>query len=328
MKARLSLDDFEANRDDYDRGVLAEPEVDRFCSRTEWILPFHEGFEPDRELHLYRRDRAFLALAAGRHPHVGLYLEALEAMWRFACPLIGPGAPDLLAEVHGEVAAAEGVRGVPLLLSGIPVEGTLVRSLATRLQPHHRLRAVDVTLRSVASLEGGLDGFLGRRRASLRRNLRAARRRARGAGVHFERLQVPNAASVDELYRRILAIEAQSWKSEAGIGVDRGPMRDFYRNVLPRLVARGGLRVIVAVIGDREVGYLHGGVVADHFRGLQMSFDRTLAALSLGNLLQLEMIEALCEEGVSTYDLGSHSPYKERWAETAHATVTLACSPL
>ena len=94
-----------------------------------------------------------------------------------------------------------------------------------------------------------------------------------------------------------------------------------------RLAARGGLRVIVAAIGDHEVGYLHGGVVADHFRGLQMSFDRSLAELSLGNLLQLEMIEALCEEGVRTYDLGSHSPYKERWAETVHATVTLACNP-
>ena len=38
--------------------------IDRFCSRSEWILPFHLAFRPAREIHVYRRGDSWLALAA------------------------------------------------------------------------------------------------------------------------------------------------------------------------------------------------------------------------------------------------------------------------
>ena len=87
------------------------------------------------------------------------------------------------------------------------------------------------------------------------------------------------------------------------------------------------LRVMVAMQGERDVGYLHGGVVGKHFRGLQVSFDERLAHLSLGNLLQAETLRHLCDEGLETYDLGTRSDYKRRWAEGGLETWTLLLRP-
>ena len=98
MADRLSLEGFEACSADFDCSVDAS-DVDRFCSRSEWILPFHQAFLPERELFLYRGGRdgaSFVALASREHAKVGPYLEALENMWCFACPLIGPDAATLL----------------------------------------------------------------------------------------------------------------------------------------------------------------------------------------------------------------------------------------
>jgi CelD/BcsL family acetyltransferase involved in cellulose biosynthesis len=216
---------------------------------------------------------------------------------------------------------------VPLILSGIPISGAVPKSLVAALVGQHEIRAVDMTERFVASLTGGLDGWLGRRSPSLRRNLRAAARRARDAGLAFERHRVSDEDTARALYERVLEIERTSWKSMEGAGADTEPMRTFYADMLPRLAATGRLHVLFATLGERDVGYLHGGSLDDHFRGLQMSFDARCADLSIGNLLQREMISILCEEGFTAYDLGSKPGYKERWSEPGLATMTLVCRP-
>ena len=68
------------------------------------------------------------------------------------------------------------------------------------------------------------------------------------------------------------------------------------------------------------LAFILGGVFAGEYRGLQFSFDAEYRHHALGNLLQLQQIEALCEEGNEVYDLGTAMPYKERWAETVVET--------
>jgi CelD/BcsL family acetyltransferase involved in cellulose biosynthesis len=75
------------------------------------------------------------------------------------------------------------------------------------------------------------------------------------------------------------------------------------------------------------VGYVHGGALDRRCRGLQFSFDDELRALGLGNLLQHELIDWLCADGFETYDLGSRSEYKERWAESIETTLALLVVP-
>lgn len=328
MPQRLSRVELEECASDFDRAVELQRDIDRFCSRTEWILPFHLAFLPDRELFLYREGGSFAALAARDHPTIGRYLEPLETMWCFASPLVGPDPLALLDAAVADVSS--GATRPPLLLAGIPGSrepgGLLARTVAA-LDRRYDLRAVDSTLRFVASLEGGLDGWLARRSRSFRRNLRAAQRKGRDAGVGFEHLAPTDEAKLRAAYRRVLAVEATSWKSAEGSGVGEGPMRAFYDDMLPRLARRRGLRLVIATHDGRDVGYLHGALVGDHFRGLQMSSDRSLAHLSLGNLLQAEMLARLCEEGVAGYDLGTRSDYKRRWAEEGLRTLTILAQP-
>jgi len=327
MPERLDLPAFEANANAFDASVEAEPTIDRFCSGTAWILPFHRAFVPRRELHVYREGDAFVALAEQRHEALGPYIEPLETMWQFACPFAGRGGAELLADVQTRIAREHGRTNLTMVLSGIPLSGTVPQALVAALRHTHELRVADTTTRFVASLAGGLDGWLSRRTRSFRKNLRRAARRAQEAGVTFVHDEVEDAEAARKLYPRILSIERTSWKAKTGEGVDRGSMCAFYRDMLPRLAARGRLRVLIAKRDGESIGYLHGGVVGKHFRGLQMSFDDRYASLSLGNLLQREMIGALCEEGFLEYDLGTRPGYKERWSEPGLRTGTLVCRP-
>ncbi len=316
---RLSLAEFEARADAFDALAAADPAIDGFCSSTFWILPFHAAFAPERELVIAGCERGFAALAAAPRA-----LEPLEQMWRFACPLVGPGAADALgALVDGVLDAPR----LPLVLSGLPLDRAW---LEPRLQPLRgfAVRAAGTTQRCVASLEGGADGFLARRSARLRQSLRAAERRARAAGLVFERSRPASAGEARVALDRALAVERSSWKGRSGVGVDRGPMRAFYAGVCERLAGRGALRFVFARRGDRDIGYLHGGALRARFRGLQLSFDAAEAALSVGNLLQLEAVRWLADDGFACYDLGSaQAAYKSRWAERLETTATLLCVP-
>lgn len=327
MQTRLDLEAFEANVCEFDASVEAEPSIDRFCSGSAWILPFHRAFLPERELHIYRHGDAFVALAGQSRPSTGPYVEALETMWQFACPLAGEGSVELLARVQADIAREHGQENLPLVLAGIPRAGRFVQTLVATLRASHELRVADATQRYVASLAGGFDGFLSRRSSAFRRNLRAAGRRARAAGIEVSHASARDESTALRLYDRILAIERSSWKATAGVGVDTGPMSAFYRDMFPRLALRGRLSVLIAQHEGRDVGYLSGGALGTHFRGLQVSFDASYAHLSLGNLLQREMIGRLCDEGFETYDLGGGTGYKERWSEPGLETVTLVCRP-
>jgi CelD/BcsL family acetyltransferase involved in cellulose biosynthesis len=129
------------------------------------------------------------------------------------------------------------------------------------------------------------------------------------------------------VYARALAIERDTWKTASGNGVDHGPMRDFYARMLPRLAERGELRALFATRDGVDLGYLYGGVVGGLFRGLQFSFREDARALGLGNVLQAEMLERLCAEGLDCYDLGAQSTYKRHWGEEGLVTIGLLARP-
>ena len=321
----LTLTEFEACRESFDALVEEDPQLDRYCSRTEWILPFHRAFHPERELCLYRSSQGFLALASNHHPGIGRHLEALECMWGFGCPLVGPGAAGLLEEVLA--GWPDHPFGPPVVLTGVPLTGPLARELVERLHRFYELRIVDLVSRYAASLEGGIDGYLSRRSSAFRRNLRSARRKVGASGIRFRRVGAVSSRDLPELYRRILRIERLSWKAGSANPADQGCMKEFYSEMLPRLARRDGLRVIFAERDGRDVGYVDGAVVGDHYRGLQFSFDVRLSKLSLGNVLQYQMLTWLCEDGFATYDLGSQSAYKRRWAEEGPPTATVLLLP-
>lgn len=302
--------------------VAATQGIDGFCSSLDWVLPAHEAFIPDHPLHLRHSSNGFVTLARGFNPRIGRYLQPLEASWCLASPFVGSDVEALVEEFADECESRL-VDWDLLYLSGIPPETSLFRAIVRAFGMRHRIGLGHRTNRYIASLDGGLDGYLSRRKSKFRANLRRSGRLAAQAGISYEYVSDGGEKDCAALYERILAVEERSWKGQSGTGILDGGMNTFYRIMLPRLARRGALRVLFVKQDGRDVAFVFGGVFDDTYRGLQLSYDQELEKLSLGNLAQLEIIRALAADGVAHYDLGSELDYKSRWAESRLETVTL-----
>lgn len=317
----LDLDELRAMSEAYDATVLSTPGIDHFCSSSTWILPAHSAFHADDEVIAARLGDGFLALTRGQAPGLGPFLAPLEAMWGLACPLVG-ARPTPLARAAADLVSTLSDWRL-LWLSGLLRDGPLFTSLARALS-RYELRLGPITQRFRASLDGGFDGWLGRRSPLFRKRLRASLRLAE-RDLDFEWLTAPVSSRTEaqSLFSRIHAVETRSWKGLDGTGFVAGDMRRFYELMVPELAAAGRLRVLFARQDGQDVGVCFGGVLAHAYRGLQNSFDDRFRDRSLGNVLQAETIRRLCDEAITTYDLGSGMDYKARWAEEIFETTAL-----
>jgi hypothetical protein len=236
--------------------------------------------------------------------------------------------PDVLALGLAGALAARRTGGAPVvLLCGLPPRSPRLRALAAALQPTHRVIEAQPTVRAVASLEGGLDGFLGRRSSMFRRKVGRAARAAQAAAIRYERHAPTAQDEVLRLYERAATIDDRSWKGRDEAGLRATGLYPFYERMLPRLGEIGALRIGFLVDGDRDVAYLFGGLLHGTFRGLQFAFVAGREHESLGNVVQRCEIEHLCGEGATRYDLGTDADYKRRWAEIEDTTVSLIAMP-
>jgi len=310
----LGLAAFEAEAEAYDALALAAPEIDRFCSASEWVLAAREAWTPDARPWIRRGAHGWAVLLEHPDPSLGM-LMGWDSMWGFSCPLVGRDGPALAREFE---AACRDEPWQVLLLPGLRPRSALLRAVAECFRGSD-LRQGGTLRRWAARLDGGLKGYLGRRPRKLRENLRRAGRRARALAVTFEE----GAGTVETLLERILDVERRSWKGPAATGLLMPDMYAFYEVLAHRLARRGRLRTLFARRGGQDVGYILGGVRDGIYRGFQFSFDRRYGALSLGSLLQLAQIEELCAAGLETYDLGIDMPYKRHWADAPVDTITL-----
>jgi CelD/BcsL family acetyltransferase involved in cellulose biosynthesis len=312
--------DIAAVADDFDRQVAQTEAIDRFCSASAWILAASAALMPPRVAYTYRGQHGYFAAMRGVHPAGFPYIEPVELAWGLASPLIGADAVGLVDEVVPLLAARRDWQLV--ILSGITVNGPQRRALDATLPARWERRRGQPTVRHVASLDGGVDGFLSRRSRELRKSVRKTLRAATEAGMTFERVRASEAESM-ALYDRIQAVEARSWKSQEQVGISAGPMRAFYGAMLPRLCRLGQQRTIFARKDGRDVGYILGAVMGGEYRGLQFSYDADLSQFGIGGLLQYQQVVELCAEGVARYDLGTEMDYKRRWAEEIMETEML-----
>jgi CelD/BcsL family acetyltransferase involved in cellulose biosynthesis len=312
--------DLAVHADDFDREVAATPGIDRFCSTSAWILAAAAALMPPRAPYAYRGRHGYFAAMRGVHPAGFPYVEPMELAWGLAAPLVGQDPAALVEEVVALLAARRDWQLA--IVSGHTIDGPQRRALERALPARWERRRGTPTARHVASLDGGLDGFLGRRSRELRKTLRKNLRAATAAGVVFEEVRATEAEAA-ALYARIQAVEARSWKAQESVGISQGAMRAFYELMLPRLCAKRQQRTVFARLGDRDIGYVLGAVFEAEYRGLQFSYDDDHARLGIGALLQYHQIVSLCEEGIARYDLGTEMDYKRRWAEDVMETEML-----
>ncbi|CAM2006955.1 GNAT family N-acetyltransferase [Acanthopleuribacter pedis] len=316
----LSFSALREHIDDFDQAVLKTAGIDFFCSSAAWILPAVQAFYPESRARILRIDDHFLALVQREVPGVGSALLPLESSWCLAAPLVGPDS-QLLADVFYQTVRHLGGQWRLAFLSGLQNEQPVWQKLVTRLHHRFALFRGSQSVRRVASLEGGVDGFLARRTSKFRKNLRRNQRTCRAEQLRFEVIHgalAPEQAR--EYLNTFMQVEALSWKGLSEQGVNQGEMYVFYREMVAMLGPRDRFRAVTAHLDGKLVGFLFGGLLGPHFRGLQFSFDDRYRALGIGNALQMKMIEHLCGEGTLTYDLGADMAYKQRWGEIAFTT--------
>ncbi|MFT7580169.1 MAG: hypothetical protein ACI9MR_001836 [Myxococcota bacterium] len=317
----IDLDELCANRAEFDTAVQASEAIDHYCSSAAWVLPAQRAFSPDAPVLALRSDAGYAALAAGEAPSIGRYYAALESMWGLACPIVGPD-PRALALAFFDAMHRRRGDWDALWIGGLSRDALLFKALVSLFASTHSLRWGPTSGRYAALLEGGYSAWLARRPSKFRANIRRTRRRVAERGVTFHPLATEGLGA-DAIYARILAIEARSWKGLSESGITTGGMRTFYEEALRILVPDRRFRGLVAVLDGEDIGFVFGGILGTTFRGLQCSFDNRFRDLSLGNVLHAMMIESLCEEPITHYDLGSEIAYKARWGEPGLNTVTL-----
>jgi hypothetical protein len=318
------IEDFdEAAAAEFDAVVFAAPDIDRFCSSSSWILPFHAAFTPDAPIHAFRGEHGAMVVAETRTEGGAVILHALESMWSQACPIPALDPRAHAAQVARLLRSSE-LRWDLCLLGGILQGSEFYRQVGAMLEPRYRLLVGGHCARQLSDLSGGVEAFLARRSPNFRRSIRRAEVAAAAAGLSWEPATASEHEGALALHDRTLAIERRSWKGLEGVGAAEGPMHDFYRAMMPRLAERGMLRALFCRVGGEDAAYVLGAVTGGRFRGLQFSHAAEHAALALGNLGQLEMMRRMVAEGVRVWDLGSAVPYKRRWADRTEDSLSLA----
>jgi hypothetical protein len=293
--------------------------ADRYCSSPYWGVSLAAAFFGRGEMFVYR-DGQDMAVFQEMDVEGGRLVMPCDVMWCLGCPIMAADPGGFLQKLCRYWEQLGGLRQVTI--SGPYLDNPIWQSPHWQRYPHWELPAAG---RQVASLQGGLDGFLSRRTANFRSRLRRAVKKAfDGGGVEVEYWpHQATPAEVAALLQRAMRVEAASWKGLAGQGVNRGQMASFYRHMLPLLAQHGRLRGLFLTRDGEDLSYLFGARFADDFRGLQFSYLESETD-SLGNVSQWMMLQQLVQEGCQNYDLGQAMSYKQRWAENNIASRALA----
>jgi len=300
---------------DYDTLVgetAAALHIDPVCSTSSWIIPAASAFAASAEPRVFAGSDGFAAFLEHDTPN-GPVLTGFDSIWGFGAPLVGRDVATTISEF---AALLPELNFYALSVPGIDATGPLFPALQ-ELSP---AGFTDTADRMVADLSGGFDDWLGRRSAKFRRSLRAAGHRAERAGVAIESL---TSDEVEQALTRVLAIDGQSWKAQAGSGLVGTDLGWFTQLMARRFAKRGTLRAHFAVLDGRDVGYVIGGSIGNRYRGFQQSFVDDQRQLSIGKVLQLHNLETCAAAGIESYDMGMHMAYKESYADRVESTISL-----
>jgi len=321
----------------WNKAAMSTDQADPFCCRTEWQLSYHEAMQPDRELFVREVPGSLVAFCAYpppltsqdssesfEFPHA--YVP-VESGWCFGSPLLGPDAVELLQDLVVELTPDSGDTSPTFVISGIRPGSKQLRDIVARMGSQCEFGQGESETLCNASLEGGVDGFLSRRSKKHRRNMGKQQRRAAREGVTFERHAPTDVATAAAVYDRIVAIENTSWKGIGECGMSTGRSLRYYDVMLRRLAMSGGARVMFALHEGRDIGFIFGGLAGSPegvvYRGQQFSYANDWQSYSIGNLLQMEQIKWLCEDGVVRYDMGPLMDYKKHWTENQFSIAPL-----
>ncbi|WP_437289883.1 GNAT family N-acetyltransferase [Sorangium sp. So ce406] len=143
---------------------------------------------------------------------------------------------------------------------------------------------------------------------------RVARARKRLAKAGAVRVDMADAAGVDELLDALFATHRARWTSRGEGGVLDESLRPFHRAVARGMCARGALRLYGLRLDGRIIASFYGFAERDRLAWYLSGFHPDFAVLSPGLALFASAIEGAAREGARTVDfLRGREPYKYEW---------------
>jgi hypothetical protein len=301
------------------KAAVSTNQADPFCCAPAWQLSFHDAFSPKRQLFIEESSDSALVFAEKVFADGEIVLTPIEPHWFFGCPLLGSRSLELLSAALGFMEKRYAPAFPRIIISGIRPKGQLARRLLHTFGKCFDCYLHSTGVQCAASLTEGVDGFLSRRSANHRHKLKKQYRQACNKGVYFERSAPSSAPEAEAAYSRMLAVELSSWKGINHCGMAESPAREFYDIMLKRLSVSNQGRVIFARHEHKDIGFIFGGKAGNIYRGQQFSYAADWKSFSIGNLLQMEQIQWLCEEKAKRYDMGPlvgpRMEYKAHWTE-------------
>lgn len=317
---RFSVDDLGSLTTYWDAAVDHTPDVDAFCASTAWSFSAASSFPHAEPPVLVGDGEAFCGMRSALTEEGQRLLLGLDPIWGFATPFVGSplragqmAALRLSLDDDYDLAVFAGQREDSALTAG----------LAHALGDAHTLYRGPAEQRLKVDLAEGTEAWFARRSPRFRQRLRRIERDAAERGIEIVDI---SAVPPDQLFDRLVAIEATTWKGDEATGLASPDLADFYRQMTARLAVRDHVRALVAQLDGVDVGFLLGGVRGDTFRGLQLGYSRAVAELGIGHLLQIEQIRRADAEGIQVYDLGMDMEYKRRWADRVDETFAVIVS--
>lgn len=299
--------------------AVSTAQADPFCCAPVWQLSFHNAFSPRQQLFLKTSKRNIIAFAEKIAAPNEIYLTPVEASWFFGCPLMGKDSVEFFSDLIGNIEKYYYPFFPRIIISGIRPNGKLSRRLIRAFAGYFYFFLHSSGAQCAASLADGIDGYLARRSGNHRKKLKKQQNKILNKGVWFERVKPLTVKEAEKTFARIYAVELKSWKGLGQCGMDQEPSTSFYRIMLRRLSLLKQARVIFARHENEDIGFIMGGLAGKIYRGQQFSYAENWRDYSIGNLLQVEKIKWLCEEGIKRYDMGPVTGpkmgYKAHWTE-------------
>lgn len=296
---------------------MQDPDWVRSCveafgpTGTVELLTVHEGDELTAVAPMLRR-RGHLELLGGETYEPGDVLAA------------GPAALD-------ELCGALCRRGLPLSLHRIPQDSSTIPALRRALGARGHLVVRSAPGTPLLELGPAWTGDLGAGLSAHRRSdLRRAERHADAEGAVTVRLLRPALADTPALLNEAFAIEARSWKGEAGtaLGRDRR-LGTFFRDFAPRLAADGRLELAFLDIGGRGVAMQIAVEWHERLWLLKTGYDDAFSGCSPGILLLAHAVREAAERGLEAFEfLGTVQPWLDPWTTRTRDMSAVSAYPL
>lgn len=180
------------------------------------------------------------------------------------------------------------------------------------------------------ALDSGWSDPASRFNPGRRSDFRRAERRAGELGrVSFEMLS-PGPDEFDALFDEAVAVEARSWKAEAGtaIAADRAKERCF-RHFFRSACERGIFRIAFMRIDGRAVAMQMALEWNERYWLFKIGFDESFERCSPGTLLMLHTIGWAARRELKAYELlGNVEPWiAQFWTRESHDCVCLRAYP-